>query len=81
MAAFSNSRPTQAAASVTAPWDPRPGIRGDGQAAAGNGSVAQREHVLMRVERGLSDNGGRLSAFARMPPDEKTAAGPLSRTS
>lgn len=36
MAAFSNSRPTQAAASMTAPWDPRPGIRGDGQAAAGN---------------------------------------------
>ena len=36
MAAFSTSRPTQAAASVTAPWDPRPGIRGDGQAAAGD---------------------------------------------
>lgn len=34
LAAFSNSRPAQAASSVTAPWDPRPGIRGDGQAAA-----------------------------------------------
>jgi hypothetical protein len=36
-AAFSNPRPAQAPASLAGPWDPRPGIRGDGAAAAANG--------------------------------------------
>jgi len=39
MAAFWNFRSTQAAASVTAPWEPRPKIPGDGTAAAGGNGV------------------------------------------
>jgi len=43
---------------MTAPWDPRPGIRGDGQAAAGNRMhrahdrlVSMRAQIALAVER------------------------------
>jgi hypothetical protein len=52
MAAFSNSCPAQAAASMTAPWVPRPGIRGDGQAAAEDRVVSCTQPACLHASRG-----------------------------
>ena len=68
MAAFSNSRPTQAAASVTAPWDPRPGIRGDGQAAAGDGMEAAQRQLVQCRRRAVSRRQRAVCGHCRSHP-------------
>lgn len=54
VAAVSDFRPAQAAASVTAPWDPRPEIRGDGdrrRTEEKGGKMRQQKHRSFRAFR------------------------------
>lgn len=68
-AAFSNFRPPQAAVFLTAPWDLRPKIRGDRQAAASDTAGSSRTFIPGQNERSPAALGACLNRRHRgVPP-------------